>query len=134
GKRLIVIKRFVDEGSAGWTRLRSEDRARLYERIPKHLQALRYRQIRRFFSFHFERHIAFESGVTKNLGDPIVIELAGVIDAAAVIGLGLNDDRVRRQAFELRIRIAYKIARIQIDAEPGRIDALVNAQQSIHAR
>src|SRR5215510_15793029 len=76
------------------------------ERLAQNFQALRNRGVSSLFAFHFERDVAFESGVAQDLRDALVIQIARVIDAAAVVCFGLYDDRVGCKLFKLWVRIA----------------------------
>ena len=65
--------------------------------------------------------------------DARVVEIERVPLAAAVVGLGLHDGGVRREPLDARVRVAGEVAGVEVDAEPGRADGLVDAQQVLDA-
>ena len=83
-------------------------------------EALRHGRGRVLLALHLERHPALVAGLAQDAGDPRVVEVERVPLAAAVVRLGLHDDRVRRELLEPGVRVAGEVAGVEVDAEPGR--------------
>ena len=78
-----------------------------------------------------QRNITAIIRVAQNLADARVINIERIPFAAARISFGLHQNRVGRQSFHLRIFVFQKIAGIERDAQPRRINRLNDAP---HAR
>jgi hypothetical protein len=82
-------------------------------------------------ALHLQRHPALEAGLLEDGRDALVIEIQRVPDATAVVGLGLDDGGVWRQTLDALVGIAGPVAGVEVDAEPRRVDVLVDPQQGL---
>lgn len=91
-------------------------------------QALGNRRLVVFVSFEFERDVASEVMLLHNPGDARIIQIESVPKTAAIIGLGLHEDRLRGAHIEFVIWIFEKVTRIEQDLQPGRVDRIGDSQ------
>src|SRR3984885_5994813 len=82
------------------------------ERASQEGQAFPQRGHRAFVAFEFERDVAAIIHFAKDGGDSLVVEVERVINAAAVIRLGLHEGRPRGQLRQLFVRLFEKIPRV----------------------
>src|SRR6266436_5380152 len=71
-----------------------------------------HRSLRRFFALELQRDVPVIIYLGQNPGDALVIQLQRVPFAAAKIGLGLDEHRLRGDLLELLVRALQKIAGI----------------------
>src|SRR6266498_4140947 len=101
------------------------------ERLSQQLDALRHRRVRVFFAFHLERHVTGVIHSGENLRDALVIKFERVPFAATVVSFGLNENGLRRDPFKFRIRVLQEISGVHQHAEPGRLNGVHDAQQTL---
>ena len=91
-------------------------------------QAFGQRRIVVFVAFEFERDIASEIVLSHDPGDTGIIQIECVPQAAAVVGLGLYENRLRGALFKLIIRIFEEVTRIEQNLKPRRVDRIGDSQ------
>src|SRR5262249_49271092 len=110
---------------------RLKTRPTLRERLAQQCEAARHRRAGVLAALELQRNVAAIAMLAEHRRDAVVVEVEGVPNAPAIVGLGLSQHRPRRQLLHLLVHVVQEVAGVQRYLEPWRLESVDHAQHTV---